>query len=166
MDYLLDSCKILKDKKLSFKLIVAGGKNGKYFKKRIANLGLSSYMQCLGVVKDVEKVYYASDFFIYPTLFDAFGYVVLESLACGTPSFCSTYAGASEVIDNKNFIIENPTDVYEIADKMLYAIENKDRWQEWRKEAITMAKQNIESNMMENMEKSIKNCFKDKNRIN
>ena len=135
LDYLLDACKIAKGKGYEFKLLVAGNGDERYFKKRVEKLGLIRNVIWLGVVKDIEKVYCASDFFVYPTLFDTFGHVILESLSCGTPVLCSRYAGASEIIEDDVFIIKNPSDSHEIADKMIFALANKKRLDIWGKTA-------------------------------
>jgi len=141
LEYLLEACSLLKKRGYKFSLIVAGNGNSLYFKKIIKKLGLSENVKCLGVVKDVENIYYASDFLIYPTLFDTFGLVVLEAMACGAVVFCSKYAGASEIIDDSNFIIKDPTDTTEIADKMMYAIDNKNLWDVWSQKAHKTAGQ-------------------------
>ncbi|MDV3293772.1 MAG: glycosyltransferase family 4 protein [Nitrososphaerales archaeon] len=47
---------------------------------------------------DIARFYQASDVFVFPTLFDAFGLVVLEAMACGVPVVSSPAAGASELI--------------------------------------------------------------------
>ena len=140
LEYLLEACSFLKKRGYKFSLIVAGSGDSVYFKKKVKKFGLSENVKCLGVVKDVENIYYASDFLVYPTLFDTFGLVVLEAMACGAVVFCSKYAGASEIIDDSNFIIKDPTDTIEIANKMIYAIDNRDLWDVWSKEAHTTAK--------------------------
>ena len=48
--------------------------------------------------RQLERYYAAADAFVFPTTYDAFGMVVLEAMASGLPVFCSSQAGASEVI--------------------------------------------------------------------
>lgn len=140
LEYLLKACFILKQKEYAFKLIIAGNGNASYFERIIDKYGLSEHAKWMGTVKDVENVYYASDFLVYPTLFDTFGLVVLESMACGAPVFCSKYAGASEIIRDREFIIDNPQNDKEIAEKMIFALNNRNLWHTWREAAVNTAK--------------------------
>lgn len=52
----------------------------------------------------IPLIYSAADFSICPSLYEAFGYVVAESLACGTPAIASP-GGASRL-----FLREDPVD--------------------------------------------------------
>ncbi len=116
LDYLLDAVKLLKDKGEKFKLLVAGSGSETYFKKRIKQLDLSSNVIMFGKLKDVREIYQASDIFVYPTLFDTFGYVVLEAMYCGCVPVVSKFCGASEIIESidRDLIIEDPIDYSEI----------------------------------------------------
>ncbi len=140
LEYLLGACYILKNRGYDFNLLIAGNGDYKHFKRIIKKYGLDDNVRCLGVVKDIEDIYYASDFLVYPSLFDTFGLVVLEAMACGTPVFCSAYAGASEILKDKDFIIENPQSVQEIAKKIIYAVEHRNLWEDWSKKVSEIAK--------------------------
>ena len=45
---------------------------------------------------EVERFYAAADVFMFPTLYEPFGLVVLEAMACGLPTIVSACAGAAE----------------------------------------------------------------------
>ncbi|MGE5595226.1 MAG: glycosyltransferase family 4 protein [Hyphomicrobiales bacterium] len=49
---------------------------------------------------DVERYYAAADVFILPTMYEPFGLVALEALACGLPSIISACAGASDWLED------------------------------------------------------------------
>ena len=62
---------------------------------------------------ELKKYFKLSDIFIFPTLSDRFGYVVLEALASGLPVICSKNSGASSLIVNgKNGFIVDPNAKY------------------------------------------------------
>ncbi len=120
LDYLLDAVKILKDKDYKFKLVIAGSGSETYFEKRIKKLGLEDDVVMFGKLSNVREIYQASDIFVYPTLFDTFGYVVLEAMYCGCVPIVSKFCGASEIVESvdKGLIIEDPTDKSEIYSKI------------------------------------------------
>jgi UDP-glucose:(heptosyl)LPS alpha-1,3-glucosyltransferase len=61
---------------------------------------------------DVERFYAAADVFILPTLYEPFGLVILEALACGVPSIVSASAGAAEWLEDGDNVVllQNPSD--------------------------------------------------------
>src|SRR5262249_2929840 len=66
---------------------------------------------------DVLQFYAAADAYVGPSLEDAYGLPILESMACGLPVIASTSAGASEIIkDEENgLLLRNPRDEKELA---------------------------------------------------
>ncbi|MEA1955093.1 MAG: glycosyltransferase [Campylobacterota bacterium] len=63
--------------------------------------------------RELKKYFKASDIFIFPSLYDQFGYVVFEALASGLPVVCSKNSGASSVIENgKNGFVIDPESTY------------------------------------------------------
>ena len=49
-------------------------------------------------MSDTRPYYAASDVLVLPTLYEPFGLVCLEAMACGLPVVTSTSAGAAELI--------------------------------------------------------------------
>ena len=64
-----------------------------------------SNVRALGFVKDMSALFSAADLLILPSYYEAFGLVVVEALACGTPVVVSKYVGSSELITDKEGII-------------------------------------------------------------
>jgi UDP-glucose:(heptosyl)LPS alpha-1,3-glucosyltransferase len=61
---------------------------------------------------DVERLYAAADLFTLPSMFDAFGIVVLEALASGLPVVASRDIGAAEVLTGPlaELVVDDPND--------------------------------------------------------
>ena len=72
-------------------------------------------VRMLGRRTDVSHLYAAADALILPTLYDPFPNVTLEAMASGIPIIVSRVAGVSEIIDGDSVIVEDPTDVEELA---------------------------------------------------
>jgi len=49
----------------------------------------------------LQKAYSAADVFVAPSLMDAFGKTLAESLACGTPVVCFDATGPKDIVDHK-----------------------------------------------------------------
>ncbi len=126
--YLLKACQILKERGINFKLIAAGD-NSKRWMEELKGRGLEGRVYLLGKVSNVESVYLASDFFVYPTLFDASSNAVLEAMACGIPVIASKYSGTGELITEgvSGFLISSPENPEEIALKMELALKSSFR---------------------------------------
>jgi UDP-glucose:(heptosyl)LPS alpha-1,3-glucosyltransferase len=66
------------------------------YRRRAA--GLRGPVVFTGPRADVERLYAAADAFTLPSMFDAFGMVVLEALAAGLPVVAARDIGAAEVL--------------------------------------------------------------------
>lgn len=62
-------------------------------------------IHALGFVEDMPGLLSAADFVVLPSFYEAFGLVVIEALACGTPVVVSKHVGAAELITDKEGII-------------------------------------------------------------
>jgi glycosyltransferase involved in cell wall biosynthesis len=59
--------------------------------------------------KELKEYFKAANIFIFPSLWDQFGYVVAEALCSGLPVICTKHAGSSSLITkNKNGYIIDP----------------------------------------------------------
>jgi UDP-glucose:(heptosyl)LPS alpha-1,3-glucosyltransferase len=74
-----------------------------------------------GRQENIERFYGAADIVALPSLQEAFGNVVLESLACGLPVVVARAAGAAELLkgDAARGIVENPDCSQALAAKIL-----------------------------------------------
>lgn len=83
-------------------------------------LGLTGDVRFLGAVTDPAACYRAADFFVLPTVYDAFGIAILEALSSGLPAIFSRLAGASDIVQHARdaMLLDDPTDPVELAFRM------------------------------------------------
>ena len=99
--------------------MVVGDNNIAPYKKWASGKGVERQIMFTGPIRNIEQYYGASDIFVFPTHYDAFGNVCLEAMACGLPVITSHTCGASELIqDGKNGLIISANDPRELANKI------------------------------------------------
>ena len=102
---------------LSVRLFVVGNDNREPYVEQCEKLQLGARVTFLNPSPDVFQFYAAADAYVGPSLEDAYGLPILESMACGLPVIASTSAGASEIVRNgeNGLLLQNPRDVKELA---------------------------------------------------
>ncbi|MEQ8541753.1 MAG: glycosyltransferase family 4 protein [Coleofasciculus sp. D1-CHI-01] len=129
--FLLEACTILKQQGYQnyTVLIVGDGEQRKELEIYSQNQGL---MDCLrwvgwGNYDKLGAYFRQADVFVFPTLEDIWGVVLLEAMAFGQPILCSKWAGSSElVVEGKNGYIFDPYHPEELAKHIKCFIDNPD----------------------------------------
>lgn len=118
---LLDAFKMMKDR-IDQDLVLVGKKEGfivedKKILKKVAEFG--NRVKFTGHVdEDKLKQYYAfADLFVFPSLYEGFGFPPLEAMACGIPTAVSRAASMPEVCGDAAHYF-NPLDPRDMADKI------------------------------------------------
>ncbi len=70
----------------------------------------------IGFDKETNKLFTAADFTIHPAKYEAFGQIISESMACGTPVIISSNVGAKEIVTSKTGIVVNSLNSQEWVD--------------------------------------------------
>ncbi len=131
---LLEACKILKEKGVSFKCDFVGDWGDiqeDHFYKRVESLGLKNQIIAHGGKYGHEKnfYFYKGDIFVFPTFYsnECFPLVLLEAMQAGLPVI-STYEGAipSFVDENITGYLVKQKDVYSLAEKIELLLRNPD----------------------------------------
>ncbi|HIP12507.1 MAG TPA: glycosyltransferase family 1 protein, partial [Arcobacter sp.] len=131
LDYLLESMiKIIKINP-QVKLLIAGrGPSEKFYRHMVTNLKLEKNIEFLGFVMSVDIIdlYQSVDITIVPSIWsEQFGMVGPESLACGVPVIGSNVGGIPEWLkDNEHGILVPPRNSEQLAEKILFLLENKE----------------------------------------
>lgn len=129
ISFLIEACSILeKQGECNYTVLVIGdGAQRKELETLTEKQGLSDRIKWLGWVEYGGLGYYFqnSDIFVFPTLEDIWGMVVLEAMLFEKPVICSKWAGALELLkENENGYIFNPYHPEELAESMHKFIRN------------------------------------------
>jgi len=102
LDVLLDAQRILKQKSTDYVLVIAGPKGSLQYDlhEGLRKRNLESAVVLLGYVedRDVVGLLSAARVFVYPSLYEGFGFPPLEAMACGTPTVVSDATSLPEVV--------------------------------------------------------------------
>ncbi len=91
------------------------------FLARVKTYGLTEAVLLLGVVPDADLpvLYRLADAFVFPSIIEGWGLVVLEAIASGLPVLTSNQAPFTEFLSAQSAALVNPEDVDAIAHAML-----------------------------------------------
>lgn len=110
------------------RMLVLAGENGWRYEEvyEVVNrLGLQHEVRFLGHVSDLELVllYSLADVVALPSLYEGFGFALLEAMACGAPAVCSN-AGALPEIAGSAALLVTPTDTDALGTMLLRLLRN------------------------------------------
>ncbi len=114
-----------------YKLIILGksfeNDNIEKYMKQADSFGAARNIIYPGFSKEVHKYFLAADIFVFPTLYEPFGLVILEAMASGLAVITSSpsYCGAAELIkhNHSGLLLQNPRNPEEIAQKINLLLE-------------------------------------------
>jgi len=103
-----------------FKAIIAGaGPEMQNLKSLTRQLTLTSKVEFVGFVKNIDRIYSALDLLIFPSEWEAFGLSAMEGQYSGVPVIASNTGGIPEFIQNEyNGLLFEPKNVRELSDKI------------------------------------------------
>ena len=79
-------------------LVVGKDKDTARYQQLATHLGIAGRVRFAGPQKDVARFYGAADAFVFPTVYEPFGNVILEALACGLPILTTPDCGGAELV--------------------------------------------------------------------
>lgn len=93
----------------------------------VRRLGIEDRVRFIGVVseQDLPALYSMARVFVFPSLYEGFGFPVLEAMACGSPVITSGVSSLPEVAGGAAVIID-PEDVGAITEAMDRVLASKD----------------------------------------
>lgn len=100
--FLVRLAEILKQKGISFQFLIAGvGSLETDLRKQIHEKEVQNYFQLLGFCEDIEAVFSQLDILIVPSVWEGFGYVVVEAAKYQVPSLAFKTSSFLEIIQNE-----------------------------------------------------------------
>ncbi|NNF02617.1 MAG: glycosyltransferase family 4 protein [Bacteroidia bacterium] len=91
-------------------------------------------IQGLSYVKNIEDFYKAVDYTLHPAIYEPFGQIISESIACGTPVIISDRVGAKEIVHKGNGVVVDSLRSADWEEAILSAPIHRFKSEEFRKE--------------------------------
>ena len=116
--FLVDLAHELKKRNLFFKILLAGtGKLESEIKNRTIKENVYENFVFFGFQKNIKSFMCSIDLFLLPSLWEGFGYVIVEAMACHKPVIAFNTSSNPEIIVNRNNGILTPVnDIKAFAD--------------------------------------------------
>lgn len=114
-------------------LVIGGGRWDKAtIEQYIDNSSVLDRIHFLGYVprEDLPTLYTSANLFFLPSLSEAFPFVMVEALGCGTPVVTVRGFGMPEIAGKAGIYISDPSDLDEIASTLKLAIESQESMEE------------------------------------
>ncbi|HWN66393.1 MAG TPA: glycosyltransferase family 4 protein [Haliangium sp.] len=101
--FLLEALPLVKARGSRFHLLVYGtGSLDEALRRQAASMGLADDVTFAGFVpkEDLVQVFHRADVGVMPSIWESFGYVALEMLACGLPVIVTPVAGLDVIVEH------------------------------------------------------------------
>lgn len=92
-------------------LAIAGATDGSPYPELAASLGIDDRTHFLGFRRDIPALMAASDFFVFPSRYEACSLVLLEAMGAGLPIITAQTAGGAELVSaDAGVVLDDPDD--------------------------------------------------------
>lgn len=142
-DTLLEAYALLrKETNLPHSLVLGGAKGwlSERIFDRVRELGLEQSVRFTGYVPQEEQPlwYNCADLFVYPSLYEGFGFPPLEAMACGTPVVTSNVSSLPEVVGDAARLVE-PGKAADLFEAMATVLSDEDRRRQMAQRGLARA---------------------------
>ena len=130
-------------KEIPSKLLLVGeGPDREHIECQAKDLGILDKVLFMGNSNEVNKLLCYSDLFLLPSETESFGLAALEAMAARTPVISTNSGGLPEVnIQGVTGFLSNVGDTDDMAKNGIYILEDLDRLQQFKQNALDQAKQ-------------------------
>lgn len=124
--YLIDIFdEIQKEKENSILLLIGQGPLTKKIEEKVKLLGLENKVKFLGQRSDVYKLYQAMDCFVFPSLYEGLGMVLIEAQCSGLPCVASSEVPKNAKVIENTYFVDLDEDVKKWKEIVLKSLTNK-----------------------------------------
>jgi UDP-glucose:(heptosyl)LPS alpha-1,3-glucosyltransferase len=118
LGFLIDA--LAKLKSAPYLMVIGSDGAAPSFRRRAQRRGIADRVIFSGQQPVVAEFFNAADVLALPSLFEPFGNVALEAMACGRPALLSAQCGVAELLPDelRAYVVGNPADPAEIANKL------------------------------------------------
>ena len=110
--------------------------------------------------EELVMAYQAADLFVFPSVAEGFGQVLLESLACGLPILSTTHTAAPDLIENgrQGFVVD-PRSPEQLAERINWSLAHRAELFAMRSEARQLAEQFTWQRFREGVVQAVQQSF-------
>jgi N-acetyl-alpha-D-glucosaminyl L-malate synthase BshA len=128
--------------KIPAKLLMVGdGVERSQCEQLARDLDVCDEVRFLGKQDAIEEILSVSDLFLMPSESESFGLAALEAMACKVPVISSNAGGLPELnVDGETGFLKNVGDVDGMAEKAIYILEDEERLNSFKENALARAK--------------------------
>jgi glycosyltransferase involved in cell wall biosynthesis len=140
--YLIHLAEILKDRGVPFRILIAGtGKLKSWLQKQARLRGVQEEVIFLGFVEEINGFYTDIDIFLLTSLWEGFGYVMVEAMAEQKPVIAFDIRSSGEVVeDGKTGYLVPRGDVEAMADKVIQLAADRRKMSAFGKKGLERVK--------------------------
>ncbi len=119
---------ILKAKGIKCRILIAGsGSLAGRLRKQAHNEGVEDMVEFMGFVGDIRSFLHNLDIFVLPSLYEGFGYVKIEAMACFKPVVAfHTSSNPEVIVDGETGFLVGVNQAGELADRIIRLIADPD----------------------------------------
>jgi len=129
--------------KIPSKLLMVGDGGERTECEQLArDLGVADDVRFLGKQDAIEEILSVSDLFLMPSQSESFGLAALEAMACKVPVISSNAGGLPELnVDGETGFLKETGDIDGMAQDAIYILEDSERLNTFKENALARAKQ-------------------------
>ncbi len=142
LEGLLHALAIVRRRNSHVVLLQVGGVPTARQRALVESLGLRDAVHFLGPVSESDLIafYNLADVFVFPSLYEGFGFPPLEAMACGTPVVASHAASLPEVVGDAGLLVD-PCDPEAMAEAIHRVLQDPELAEELRRRGLERARQ-------------------------
>ena len=154
-EFLIPVALELKKRGVPFEFLVGGKGSQELMLKSVVEVnGLSPFFRFLGFLDNPKDLLMTSDVFLLPSLWEGFGYVIIEASLCELPVIAFDISSNGEIISEATGYLTPPHDVIAFCDKIVYLYQHPEERKAMGKAGKTFVEDHFESvKIFENIER-------------